>query len=214
MRYRPRDSFAHRMVQRVEESLGDNPEVRSFQGMGSAVLEECLQIPPPPIGLLRGQAHALIFEEPQDPRGGLSLLQWFDTHGAATHRRPPCRPKEKAHLSSACPIAFTKLWPNNVRHKKEEDMKGMLAAVVTVVLVVSCFAETNRPKAGATDTNVIAVVLGKKITTGEKDKLVRLIFGGTPGAVREGEQDRTDARGTRRFREQDRGEGESTTGQV
>jgi len=56
-------------------------------------------------------------------------------------------------------------------------MNGILATVVTVVLAVSCFGQTDRPKAGAADTNVIAVVLGKKITSGEKDKLDELIFG-------------------------------------
>ncbi len=44
------------------------------------------------------------------------------------------------------------------------------------VLAVSCFAKTDSPKAGAMNTDVIAVVLGKKITTGEKDKLNGLIF--------------------------------------
>lgn len=56
-------------------------------------------------------------------------------------------------------------------------MKGMLASVVTVVLAVPCFAQTDRPKVEATDTNVIATVLGKKITAGEKNKLDGLIFG-------------------------------------
>jgi pyruvate/2-oxoglutarate dehydrogenase complex dihydrolipoamide acyltransferase (E2) component len=54
-------------------------------------------------------------------------------------------------------------------------MKHMLT-VGMIMLAVSCFAETNSPKAGATDTDVIAVVLGKKITAGEKDKLNGLIF--------------------------------------
>lgn len=54
-------------------------------------------------------------------------------------------------------------------------MKPMLT-VVMVVLAVSCFAETDSPKAGATDTDVIAVVLGRKVTTGKKDKLKGLIF--------------------------------------
>ena len=57
----------------------------------------------------------------------------------------------------------------------ERDMKHMLT-VGLLVLAVSCFAENDSPQAGATDTNVIAVVLGKKITTGEKEKLNGLIF--------------------------------------
>ena len=57
----------------------------------------------------------------------------------------------------------------------ERDMKHMLT-VGLLVLAVSCFAENDSPKAGTTDTDVIAVVLGKKITTGEKDKLNGLIF--------------------------------------
>lgn len=56
-------------------------------------------------------------------------------------------------------------------------MKGMLAAAVIVALTVPCFAQTNRPKTEPADPNVIAVVLGRKITTGEKDKLNGLIFG-------------------------------------
>jgi len=51
-----------------------------------------------------------------------------------------------------------------------------MLTVGMIMLAVSCFAETNSPKAGATDTDVIAVVLGKKITAGEKDKLNGLIF--------------------------------------
>jgi hypothetical protein len=54
-------------------------------------------------------------------------------------------------------------------------MKHMLT-VGMFVLAVSCFAKTDSPKAGAMNTDVIAVVLGKKITTGEKDKLNGLIF--------------------------------------
>jgi hypothetical protein len=57
----------------------------------------------------------------------------------------------------------------------ERDMKHMLT-VGLLVLAVSCFAETDSPKAGAMNTDVIAVVLGKKITTGEEDKLNGLIF--------------------------------------
>jgi len=56
-------------------------------------------------------------------------------------------------------------------------MKGILTAVVSVLLAVSCFAQTDHPKTAATDTNVIATVLGKKITAGEKGKLNGLIFG-------------------------------------
>ena len=56
-------------------------------------------------------------------------------------------------------------------------MKHLFATVLVVVLTVSCFAQADSPKASATDTNVIAVVLGKKITLAEKDKLKGLIFG-------------------------------------
>jgi Skp family chaperone for outer membrane proteins len=52
----------------------------------------------------------------------------------------------------------------------------MLAAVVMVVLAVACFTEVDSPKAGASGTDVIAVVLGRKITTREKDDLNGLIF--------------------------------------
>lgn len=55
-------------------------------------------------------------------------------------------------------------------------MRGILAAVVIVAVAGSCFAQTVVPKA-TTDTDVIAVVLGKKITTSEKDKLNGVIFG-------------------------------------
>jgi hypothetical protein len=56
-------------------------------------------------------------------------------------------------------------------------MRYTRIAALTIVLAVSCFAQTDSPKTGATDTNVIAVVLGKKITAAEKDKLNGLIFG-------------------------------------
>lgn len=56
-------------------------------------------------------------------------------------------------------------------------MKGMLAAVVSVVLAGSCFAQTARPKTEASGTNVIATVLGKKITANEKEKLDGVILG-------------------------------------
>lgn len=55
-------------------------------------------------------------------------------------------------------------------------MRGFLATVVMVVLTASCFAQVGGPKAQATDTNVIAIVLGQKITASEKDKLNGLIF--------------------------------------
>ncbi|MBI2441160.1 MAG: hypothetical protein HYV35_07310 [Lentisphaerae bacterium] len=55
-------------------------------------------------------------------------------------------------------------------------MRGMFATVVIVVLTVSCFAQTAHPKSEATDSNVIAIVIGKKITAREKDKLSGLIF--------------------------------------
>ncbi|MFA7257648.1 MAG: hypothetical protein WC047_08755 [Kiritimatiellales bacterium] len=65
----------------------------------------------------------------------------------------------------------------HVRQIKKANMKAMLATVVMIVLAVSCFAQTDRSQAEATDTNVIAIVLGKKITTGDKGKLDGLIFG-------------------------------------
>jgi hypothetical protein len=55
-------------------------------------------------------------------------------------------------------------------------LRGVLAASVIVAVGGSCFAQAVAPKA-AVDTNVIAVVLGKKITAGEKDQLDGLIFG-------------------------------------
>jgi len=56
-------------------------------------------------------------------------------------------------------------------------MKRILAALVTVVLSMPCFAQTERPKVEATESNVIATVLGKKITEGERARLNGLIFG-------------------------------------
>lgn len=56
-------------------------------------------------------------------------------------------------------------------------MRGMVAAVVVVGLAVSCFAQIERSEAEVQDTHVIAIVLGKKITANEKDKLNGLIFG-------------------------------------
>ncbi|MDN5943457.1 MAG: SurA N-terminal domain-containing protein [Nitrospira sp.] len=56
-------------------------------------------------------------------------------------------------------------------------MRSMLLAGITVALVSSGFAQTDSVKAEATDTNVIAVVLDKKITANEKDNLNGLIFG-------------------------------------
>lgn len=56
-------------------------------------------------------------------------------------------------------------------------MRSISIAVVIAMLAGMCFAQTNRPKAAATDSNVIAIVLGKQITINEKDKLNGLIFG-------------------------------------
>ena len=56
-------------------------------------------------------------------------------------------------------------------------MKPILAALVTFALAVPCIAQTERPKQEEADTKVIATVLGKKITAGEKDQLSGLIFG-------------------------------------
>lgn len=61
--------------------------------------------------------------------------------------------------------------------RKGNDMRRTLATVVIAVLSVSCSAGVDAPKAEATDTNVIAMVLGKKIVASEKDKLNGLIFG-------------------------------------
>ena len=55
-------------------------------------------------------------------------------------------------------------------------MKRLLVVVVTAMLTVSCFAQTERPKTDEADANVIAVVLGKKITAAEKNKLNGVIF--------------------------------------
>ena len=65
----------------------------------------------------------------------------------------------------------------DVRQRKENDVKRAIATVVIAVLTVSCYAQADAPKAEATDTNVIATVLGKKIAASEKDKLNGLIFG-------------------------------------
>ena len=45
------------------------------------------------------------------------------------------------------------------------------------MIAVSGFAQTDPPKTQTTDTHAIAIVLGKKITTREKDELDGLIFG-------------------------------------
>ena len=92
-------------------------------------------------------------------------------------------------------------------------MKHMLT-VGLLVLAVSCFAENDSPQAGATDTNMIAFVLGKKITTGEKEKLNGLIFSCSPSAVCKGKQDRTFGGGTGCLCCQVRGEGETNSSQV
>ena len=56
-------------------------------------------------------------------------------------------------------------------------MKSILAALVTFVLAMPCLAQTEGPKADTTDTNVIATVLGKKITAVDNGRLNGLIFG-------------------------------------
>ena len=56
-------------------------------------------------------------------------------------------------------------------------MKKILAvALIAVLTDGTCFAQAVVPKT-TTDANVIAVVLGKKITAAEKDQLNTLIFG-------------------------------------
>lgn len=56
-------------------------------------------------------------------------------------------------------------------------MKRVFAAVVTILLSLTGFAQTDSPKTGATDTDIIAVVLGKEITVREEDNLDGLILG-------------------------------------
>ena len=58
-------------------------------------------------------------------------------------------------------------------------MKGKctLAAAIIAALGVSCSMRTDRSQVKYTDTNVIAVVLGKKITTEDKEELDGIIFG-------------------------------------
>jgi len=63
-----------------------------------------------------------------------------------------------------------------VRQRKKNDMRAISTAVLTVALTVSSFAQTARPNAEGPKTNVIAIVLGKKITVAEKGKLNDLIF--------------------------------------
>ena len=53
----------------------------------------------------------------------------------------------------------------------------IIIKVATLILAASCFAQTDRPAASETDTTVIAVVLGKKITVAEKTELHRIILG-------------------------------------
>ena len=55
-------------------------------------------------------------------------------------------------------------------------MKRIFASVALFALIVSCFAQTGASNAEEPDTNIIAVVLGRKITAAEKDKLNGLIF--------------------------------------
>ena len=64
-----------------------------------------------------------------------------------------------------------------VRQRKGVSMRRIILAGIIVAAACSGFAQTDRVKAGATDTNVIGVVLGKKITAKEKDQLNGLIFG-------------------------------------
>lgn len=56
-------------------------------------------------------------------------------------------------------------------------MRHFFTAVVMVVLMAASLAQIVEPEAETTDTKVIAIVLGKEITIGEKDKLNKLIFG-------------------------------------
>lgn len=56
-------------------------------------------------------------------------------------------------------------------------MKRILAGLVTLGFTWTCFAQTEMPAEDAADAKVIAVVLGKKITVAEKEKLNEIIFG-------------------------------------
>ncbi|OGV67902.1 MAG: hypothetical protein A2498_10855 [Lentisphaerae bacterium RIFOXYC12_FULL_60_16] len=56
-------------------------------------------------------------------------------------------------------------------------MRKMLAVVVMVAVAVPGFAQTTLLKAEVPSTNVIAIVLGKKIVASENERLDGLIFG-------------------------------------
>jgi hypothetical protein len=53
----------------------------------------------------------------------------------------------------------------------------IISTIVTVLLATSYFALSDPPTVGETDKDVIAVVLGKKITVAEKNKLRGIILG-------------------------------------
>ncbi len=56
-------------------------------------------------------------------------------------------------------------------------MKVALTAMITAAIAVQCLAQPNHHDGDATDSVVVAVVLGKEITAAEKDKLNGIIFG-------------------------------------
>jgi hypothetical protein len=55
-------------------------------------------------------------------------------------------------------------------------MRNIFTTVIIWILGISCFAQSESIITGTADTDVIAVVLDKKITVKEKDRLNRLIF--------------------------------------
>ena len=56
-------------------------------------------------------------------------------------------------------------------------MKRIMMSLALTLVSALCSAQTNQPVEGTTDKDVIAVVLGKKLTVKDKDKLNELIFG-------------------------------------
>ena len=56
-------------------------------------------------------------------------------------------------------------------------MRHLVKTVAMLALALSCSAQTSRPQPVATDTNIIAVVLGKQISASETNELTGIIFG-------------------------------------
>jgi len=65
----------------------------------------------------------------------------------------------------------------NVRRRKERNMRHLIKTVALLALALSCFAQTSRPQPVAKDTNIIAVVLGKQIIASETNELTGIILG-------------------------------------